>query len=79
MVTGEGEGVQEEADEDEVYEKACSVVRETKKASASYLQRRLRIGYNRAARIVERMEEEGLIGPQDGVKQREVHLERFGR
>jgi len=79
LVTGEGEGVQEEADEDEVYEKACSVVRETKKASASYLQRRLRIGYNRAARIVERMEEEGLIGPQDGVKQREVHLERFGR
>ena len=41
-------------------------------ASISMVQRRFRIGYNRAARIVERMEREGVVGPSDGVKSREV-------
>ena len=45
---------------------------ETRKASASYLQRRLSIGYNRAARIIEMMEDRGYIGPQQGSKPREI-------
>jgi S-DNA-T family DNA segregation ATPase FtsK/SpoIIIE len=45
---------------------------ESKKASTSLLQRRLRIGYSRAARIVEEMEERGIIGPADGARPREV-------
>lgn len=57
---------------DELFLEAIKIVEETKKASASYLQRRLSIGYNRAARIIEQMEEMGYIGPQIGSKPREV-------
>jgi S-DNA-T family DNA segregation ATPase FtsK/SpoIIIE len=53
-------------------EKALKIVVERHGASASYLQRRLKIGYNRAARLVEQMEEEGLVGPQRGSKPREL-------
>ncbi|MCB5231199.1 MAG: DNA translocase FtsK [Sphaerochaetaceae bacterium] len=53
-------------------EKALKIVVERNGASASYLQRRLKIGYNRAARLVEQMEEEGLVGPQRGSKPREL-------
>lgn len=59
---------------DEMFVEALKIVEQTKKASASYLQRRLSIGYNRAARIVERMEELGYVGPQQGSKPREVLL-----
>lgn len=52
--------------------KAIDVVVSAGKASASYLQRRLKIGYNRAARIVEEMEERGIVGPQNGSKPREI-------
>ncbi len=62
------------AEEDELFQEALRIVAETKKASASYLQRRLSIGYNRAARMIELMEEKGLIGPQQGSKPREVYL-----
>jgi S-DNA-T family DNA segregation ATPase FtsK/SpoIIIE len=48
------------------------IVIATKRASASYLQRRLKVGYNRAARMVEMMEEEGIIGPQQGSRPREI-------
>jgi S-DNA-T family DNA segregation ATPase FtsK/SpoIIIE len=48
------------------------VVREQGVASASMLQRRLRIGYNRAARLIEQMEDDGIIGPADGIKGRPV-------
>ena len=46
---------------------------ETKKASASFLQRRLRIGYSRAARLIDMLEEQGIVGPADGAKPREVY------
>ncbi len=61
-----------EYDEDERYDEAVAMVTETKQASISMIQRRLRVGYNRAARMVERMEQEGIVGPSDGVKPREV-------
>ena len=57
---------------DERYDEAVAVVCESGQASISMVQRRLRIGYNRAARIIEVMEKEGVIGPADGAKPREV-------
>ena len=45
-----------------------------RQASISYVQRRLRIGYNRAARIIETMEKEGVVGPSDGIRPREVYV-----
>ena len=48
--------------------------RETRNASISYIQRRLKVGYNRAARMIEQMEHEGVVGPQDGTKPREVFV-----
>ncbi|AHH12275.1 Cell division protein ftsK [Borrelia hermsii YBT] len=57
-----------------MFEEAIEIVRSTKKASASYLQRRLKIGYNRAARIIELMEEMGYIGPVNGSKPRDVFI-----
>ncbi len=65
-------------DYDEYYDSAVAIVAETRKASTSMLQRRLKIGYNRAARIIERMEIEGVVGPADGVKPREVFVQPFG-
>lgn len=58
--------------EDDLYDKAVAVVLRDRKASTSYLQRRLAIGYNRAADLVERMEREGLIGPANNVGKREI-------
>ncbi len=57
---------------DEMYDKAVELVMEKGQASTSMIQRAFRIGYNRAARIVEMMEREGIVGPMDGVKPREV-------
>ena len=64
----------EEEIDDELYQDALRVVKEAKKASASLLQRRLKIGYARAARLLDIMEEQGLIGPGEGAKPREVFL-----
>ncbi|HOP28877.1 MAG TPA: DNA translocase FtsK [Spirochaetota bacterium] len=61
-------------DEDELFVDALKIVEETRKASASYLQRRLSIGYNRAARLIEKMEELGYVGPQQGSKPRDVFI-----
>jgi DNA segregation ATPase FtsK/SpoIIIE, S-DNA-T family len=61
-----------EKEYDERYDDAVALVTQAGQASISMVQRHLRIGYNRAARIVEMMEKEGIIGPQDGVKPREV-------
>jgi S-DNA-T family DNA segregation ATPase FtsK/SpoIIIE len=63
-------------EEDPLYEEAKRLVIETKKASASFLQRRLRIGYARAARLLDMMEERGIVGPARGAKPREVYGER---
>ena len=58
--------------EEDLYSQAVSIVRNDKKASTSYIQRKLRIGYNRAAALIDRMEEEGIVGPADHVGRREV-------
>lgn len=58
--------------DEDMYEKAKQIVFERKGASASYLQRRLGIGYNRAAKLVEQMEEDGIVGPANGSKPREI-------
>ena len=58
--------------EDPLYDKALDIVLSAGKASASYIQRRLKIGYNRAARLVEDMEARGIVGPANGSKAREV-------
>lgn len=60
------------AEKDEFYDQAVAIVAETRQASISMIQRRLRIGYNRAARMVEQMESDGIVGPADGAKPREV-------
>jgi len=61
-------------DVDEMYDQAVRIVAETRNASISYVQRRLKVGYNRAARMVEQMEAEGVVGPQIGTKPREVFV-----
>ena len=68
---GPGEGV-DINDDEALMEEALAIVVERKSASASYLQRRLKIGYNRAARLVEQMEEMGYVGPPNGSKPREL-------
>ncbi len=64
-----------EPEDDPLKDQAVEIVRQQGSASASMLQRRLRIGYNRAARLIEAMEDEGLIGPADGGRGRTVFLE----
>ena len=58
--------------DDPIYDEVVKFAIETGKVSASLLQRRFRLGYNRAARIVDLLEERGIIGPQNGSKPREV-------
>ncbi|MEK7140737.1 MAG: DNA translocase FtsK [Patescibacteria group bacterium] len=65
-------------DDDEIYEEARQCVIEAGKASTSYLQRKLKLGYARAARLMDKLEERGVIGPGDGAKPREV-LEKITR
>ena len=63
--------------DDDMYRDAVRVVIDAGKASASLLQRRLRVGYARAARLIENMEEQGIIGPADGARPREVLVGSF--
>jgi S-DNA-T family DNA segregation ATPase FtsK/SpoIIIE len=68
-----GDRVSVEEDEyDEKYDEAIALVTKIGQASISMLQRRLRVGYNRAARMIEMMEKDGIVGPADGIKPREV-------
>lgn len=69
---GDGNGGLDGGEIDERYADAVALVRQTGRASASYIQRRLRVGYNRAARMVEQMEADGIVGPSEGSKPREV-------
>ncbi|MCP4872664.1 MAG: DNA translocase FtsK [Proteobacteria bacterium] len=62
---------------DEMYDQCVAVVAEAGKASTSLLQRRLKLGYNRAARIMDAMERRGVIGPQDGARPREVYARSY--
>jgi S-DNA-T family DNA segregation ATPase FtsK/SpoIIIE len=64
-----------DAEEDALYDEAVRLVAETRRCSTSWLQRKLGLGYNRAARIVETMEHRGLVGPASGAKDREVFVD----
>ena len=74
VVLEDKSGGEEEEEFDEKYDEALAIVAKDRQASISYIQRRLRIGYNRAARIIETMEREGVVGPSDGGKPREVYV-----
>ncbi|MFH1990620.1 MAG: DNA translocase FtsK, partial [Patescibacteria group bacterium] len=67
-----------DASDDELFDEAKDVIFQAGKASASLLQRRLRVGYARAARLLDILEEKGYIGPGDGAKPREVYADKFG-
>jgi S-DNA-T family DNA segregation ATPase FtsK/SpoIIIE len=69
--SGQGELFEEE-EYDECYDLAVRIVTEAGKASTSMIQRHLKIGYNRAARIIDMMEREGVVGPADGARPRQV-------
>ncbi len=62
----------DDEDKDTMYDEAKKIVIEEKKASTSYIQRRLKIGYSRAARILDELEEAGVVGPANGAKPREI-------
>ena len=62
---------------DEMYDQAVAIVTETQQASISMIQRRLRVGYNRAARMIEQMERDGVVGPPDGARPREVYARKI--
>ena len=60
--------------EDDLYEEAKDLVISAQKASTSLLQRKLRVGYSRAARLVDMLEDEGIVSPSDGSRAREVYI-----
>ena len=68
----------EDSEEDSQYRKACQIVFESQKASTSWIQRQLRIGYNSAARLIDRMEEDGFISGPNHIGRREVLRDRNG-
>ena len=69
----------EDSAEDQQYRSARQLVAESQKASTSWLQRQMRIGYNSAARLIERMEKDGLVSRPDHVGRREVMMDQDGR
>lgn len=66
------EGAEEDGDDGQIYRQAVAIVLRDRKASTSYLQRTLKLGYNRAARLIDRMESEGIVGAANHVGKREV-------
>jgi len=74
----DGQPTGEDDAETQLYRKAVQIVAESQKASTSYLQRQLRVGYNSAARLIERMEKDGLVGQPDHVGRREVLIDSDG-
>jgi S-DNA-T family DNA segregation ATPase FtsK/SpoIIIE len=74
----DGQPTGEDDAETQLYKKAIQIVAESQKASTSYLQRQLRVGYNSAARLIERMEKDGLVGQPDHVGRREVLIDPEG-
>jgi S-DNA-T family DNA segregation ATPase FtsK/SpoIIIE len=77
FVAGGGGAGGDDENEDDLFDEALAVVVEAKKASASLLQRRLKVGYARAARLLDLMEAADLIGPGDGAKPRDVNIEKI--
>ncbi len=77
--TIDGAPTGEDSADDQQFRQAVQVVAESQKASISYVQRQLRIGYNTAARMIERMEKEGIVGRPDHVGRREVLVDNDGR
>ncbi len=75
---GGGEGEEDDLS-DELYDQAIAIVSEMRQVSISMLQRKMRIGYNRSARMIERMEREGLVGAADGAKPRDVLIRPVGQ
>ncbi len=69
------EASEDDAEKDPMYDQAVQLVADTRRCSTSWLQRKLALGYNRAARIVETMERHGLVGPANGAKDREVLIQ----
>ncbi len=74
----DGQPTGEDDPDTQLYRKAIQIVAESQKASTSYLQRQLRVGYNSAARLIERMEKDGLVGQPDHVGRREVLIDPDG-
>jgi S-DNA-T family DNA segregation ATPase FtsK/SpoIIIE len=74
----DGQPSGEDDPDTQLYRKAIQIVAESQKASTSYLQRQLRVGYNSAARLIERMEKDGLVGQPDHVGRREVLIDPDG-
>jgi S-DNA-T family DNA segregation ATPase FtsK/SpoIIIE len=75
-VTSDEETDGDDIELDEKYDKAVQLVVQTGQASISMIQRKLRVGYNRAARMIEAMEKQGVVGPSDGIRAREVYGHR---
>ncbi|RYD46012.1 MAG: DNA translocase FtsK, partial [Sphingomonadales bacterium] len=69
----------DDSPEEQLFRRATQLVAESQKASTSWLQRQLRVGYNSAARLIERMEREGLVSRPDHVGRREVLMDTDGR
>ena len=67
-----GKKQEDDEEKDELYDKAVEIIKTEGKASTSFLQRKLQIGYNRAARIMETMEKEGIVGQANHVGKREI-------
>ena len=76
LLPPEPETATDEDDGDELYRQAVDMVVQTQQASISMIQRRLRVGFNRAARMIERMERDGIVSPMDGTRPREVLVSR---
>jgi len=67
---------EDSVEKDPIFDKAVELVLHTGQASASYLQRKLKLGYARAARVIDQMEQEGIVGPSEGSKPREILIDR---
>jgi S-DNA-T family DNA segregation ATPase FtsK/SpoIIIE len=76
LLPSEPEATMEDEEGDELYRQAVDMVVQTQQASISMIQRRLRVGFNRAARMIERMERDGIVSAMDGTRPREVLVSR---
>jgi len=77
-ITSKAPALPAQEEEDELVNQAIEVIRQTRRASTSSLQRRLRVGYNRAARLMDQLEEQGVIGPPQGSEPREILIDLDG-